>query len=128
MSFNRIYGYGETPHKAFITSKMNEIECNSRTIFLGKTGIYAIDIPNGITCDLLELYIIGSCNLKDIKTIRRITETESKYYHYLLDFYGTDELEKIYMIYKDLDRYKGVALCINTGNLFEGFNVYKFLF
>lgn len=128
MSFNRIYGYGETPYKAFINSKMNEIECNSRTSFLEKMGIYTIDVPNNITCDLLELYIIGSCNYRKIKPLRRMTDTEKKFYKYLLDFYGTEELEKIHMIYKDLDRYKGIALCIKTDYLFEGFNVYKFLF
>lgn len=128
MSFNRIYGYGETPHKAFITSKMNEIGCNIATPFLKKTRIYSIRKPDDLEGDLLELYIIVSCGVKSLEGVRGLTTTEANYYNNLVELYGIKELEKICRIYRGLDDYKDMSLCIRMDTLYEGYNVYKFLF
>ena len=120
MSFNRIYGLGVTPSQALIYSKMNEIECNSKTPFLRVTSLYHIEKPDNISVDKLELkIIIASLN-------NNIIESENTNYSYLKTFYGEKKLVEILKIYRIKD---DIALCLKCQDSYmEGYNLYKFLF
>lgn len=120
MSFNRIYGLGNTPSQALIYSKMNEIECNSKTPFLRISRLYHIEKPDNISVDNLELkIIIASIN-------KNIICSDQSNYDYLKSYYGNIKLEEILKIYS---LNNDIALCIKCQDSYsKGYNLYKFLF
>ena len=94
MSFNRIYGVGSSPSQALIYSKMNEIECGTKTDFLSVTKTYTVKKPDGIDVDDLELKIIISA-LEDPNT-----RNNNKHFIFLKNFYGREKLDRILDTYK----------------------------
>ena len=120
MSFNRIYGIGNTPNEALIYAKVNEIGHNTRPNFLRKTQIKYLEYSNN---SVLELKLITTYLIRNVN--RELTTTELNARNDLLEYYGKKELNTIMDIFGNVNSDITVCFLDSKSN---DYNLYKFLY
>jgi hypothetical protein len=123
MSFNAIYGKGNTPQQALVYAKVNEIGHNTNPRFLKKTNAMCINYKN---TNRLQEQLFTCYNIKDREDQRlAFTTSELNSKKELLDYYGKDKLNEILTLYENINSDISLCFIITKSN---DYNLYKFLY
>ena len=117
MSYNIIYGKGNTPKEALLYAKINEIGHGTKPRFLKKTNVKYLEYTSTLETDLV---------MSSLQCDRELTISEKNAKKRLIECYG-EEFNTIMDIYRDI--YSKYSICYKIeSDTSNELNLYKFLY